>query len=222
MFVSINMACSIDGKIATPRRGPVKLGSDYDSRRMAEIRADHDAVVMGGSTYRAHPFALRVDDEALVRARLARGKPAHPITVVVSRRLAFPATSPLARDREVERWMMTGARPSNVARWEKAGVLVKRARAVTPERILRELGRGGAEKVLLEGGGELNALFLEKDLVDRIHLTVCPLVLGGADSPTIFGGRGFTLAKAPRFRLTESRPVGDEIYLTYDRLNRSR
>ncbi|MGZ3742201.1 MAG: dihydrofolate reductase family protein, partial [Bdellovibrionota bacterium] len=49
MRVSVNMAMSMDGKIATKARGPMKLGSEYDSRRMSEIRSHHDAVINGSS-----------------------------------------------------------------------------------------------------------------------------------------------------------------------------
>ena len=55
IFVTLNMASTIDGKIAPARRGFVKLGSAYDSQRMGEIRAEADCVVMGARTFLAYP-----------------------------------------------------------------------------------------------------------------------------------------------------------------------
>lgn len=215
------MASSIDGKIATKRRGPVKLGSDFDTRRMAEIRAEHDVVVMGAGTYRAHPYPLLVEPLDLVQARRAKGLSDQPVTAVVSRSLSFGPRSPLGRAKDVERLLFAGrgAPRRQIEAWEAAGVSVKvsRGKEALPEWILRELSRAGVERILLEGGGELNALFLEAGLVDRVYLTICPMALGGSESPTFFEGRGFSVAAAPRFSLSACRQVGDELYLIYDR-----
>src|SRR4051812_26863921 len=94
MRVSINMAMSMDGKIATKARGPMKLGSAYDSRRMSEIRALHDAVINGSSTFKAYPYPLHVKGDDLLQERRKRGQVAQPISAVVSSRLYMPRKTP--------------------------------------------------------------------------------------------------------------------------------
>lgn len=211
MRIALNMATTIDGKIAPATRGPVKLGSLYDSQRMEEIRAQADAVVVGGETFRAHPKALTT-----------RWRKKQPMTVVVSRTLTLPKRiTPLEKARTVRRLVLcgSGANKSAVRRLELAGITVLRVRTkdVSARDILRALQARGVRRVLLEGGGELNALFLEKNLVERIYLTFCPALLGGSAAPTFFEGTGFSMKRRTKWRLKEWRKVGQELYLIYDR-----
>jgi riboflavin-specific deaminase-like protein len=74
------------------------------------------------------------------------------------------------------------------------------------------------ERLLCEGGGELNDALFRAGLVDELHLTVCPMVFGGRNAPTIADGLGFSrIAEAARFRLEHSRRIGDEMFLVYKR-----
>ena len=55
--------------------------------------------------------------------------------------------------------------------------------------FLRE--HNGVKRVLCEGGGRLNDSLLRAGVVDEVNLTICPLILGGQDAPTIADGIGF-------------------------------
>jgi riboflavin-specific deaminase-like protein len=221
VLVSINMAMSMDGKIATKARGPVKLGTALDTRRMAEIRALHDAVINGASTFRAYPFPLHVTGDDLQRERALRGQKKQPISAIVSSDLRIPRGTPWEKSRETERWLFCGknAPAKAIDSFEKSGVTVIRSRAQrpSPREIISAFGKAGVTKLLLEGGGEFNASFLELGLVSRVHLTLTPLVIGGSESPTWCEGKGFLKGKFPRFRLEECRKEGEELYLTYEK-----
>ena len=53
-------------------------------------------------------------------------------------------------------------------------------------------------------------------MVDEVNLTICPLILGGQDAPTIADGIGFgQLDDAAQFKLHTRKQVADEIFLTY-------
>lgn len=220
MRVAINMAMSIDGKIATAARGPVKLGSEYDSRRMSEIRSEHDAVINGASTFAAHPFPLTVTGKDLLEERAHRGQPPQPISAITSSALKIPRDTPWEKAAEVRRWAFCGSRaPSEAVKsLEKAGVRVIQSAAERPgaDEIYKAFEEEGVKRLLLEGGGEFNASFLEKGLVDEIHLTLVPIVVGGAQSPSWCEGHGFS-EPFPRFSLVECQDIEGELYLTYRR-----
>jgi riboflavin-specific deaminase-like protein len=215
--VSINMAMTIDGKIATAARGPVALGTPYDRRQMQVIRAEHDAVLNGSTTFKAHPFPLHVKGPALIKKRLREGREPQPLSAIVSSLLELPKNTPWEKAAGAKRWIFSGNKAplQRVKWWESRGVRVLKGKGARPSplEILGAFESEGIVDLLLEGGGELNAAFLEADLVDQVYLTIVPKVLGGAEAPTWFEGQGFKLPK--RFRLDRCRKVGDELYLRY-------
>lgn len=220
-MISINMAMSMDGKIATKSRGPVKLGSDYDSRRMAEIRAEHQAVINGASTFLAYPYPLSVEGDDLIKQRASKGWPLQPVSAVVSSLLKIPRGTPWEKAKSHDRWIFCGKEaPMKVQKsLEILGIEVIRGRSSRPQpkEILSGFRKKGIEHILLEGGGEFNASFLEQGLVDQIFLTVVPILVGGSESPTWCEGKGFAKGKFPRFQLVECRNVQGELYLHYRR-----
>ena len=83
---------------------------------------------------------------------------------------------------------------------------------------LEALREEGLERVLVEGGGQVAGAFLRCGLVERIEWFRAPLVLGAEGRPGIGALAISELADAPRFRRTEVRPVGDDLWETYERL----
>src|SRR5205823_11025696 len=76
-------------------------------------------------------------------------------------------------------------------------------------------------RLLCEGGGELNGALFRAGLVNEIHLTVCPKIFGGRDAPTIAEGTGgLKLSDATRLALKSMKRVGDELFLVYDVLRK--
>lgn len=86
---------------------------------------------------------------------------------------------------------------------------------------LQQLADLGVKRLAVLGGGQLVASMLAADLIDEFWLTVCPLILGGASSPTPVEGIGFDAALAPRLELVSVQAKGQEVFLHY-RLQRQR
>ena len=84
-------------------------------------------------------------------------------------------------------------------------------------RLLDRLRARGVHRLLVEGGGETFARFLRCGLADEIHMTVCPLLVGGRGAPTLFDGVGFEPSPFPRMGLELCRREGEEVYLRYRR-----
>lgn len=219
--VALVAAASLDGKLSSARRDPVTWTSRADRARLFERRDAADALLVGAGTIRAEDPPL-LPTPARRQARAAAGRAPNPLRVVVSRSLDLPVGRALTPEPDAPVVVLgpsEGAGPPDAA--ARARDLAARGLEVLPlldasgdlTPALAALAARGVRDVSCEGGGELNAALLARDLVDEVHLTLCPVVLGGGAAPTLADGPG--LASLRRARLVECRVVGEEVFLTY-------
>ena len=76
---------------------------------------------------------------------------------------------------------------------------------------MAELGARGLTRVFCEGGGVLAASLLRAGLVDQLIGYTAGVVLGGDGRAGVAALGLDRLADAPRFRLVETRRLGDDI-----------
>jgi 2,5-diamino-6-(ribosylamino)-4(3H)-pyrimidinone 5'-phosphate reductase len=219
-FVFVNMAVTADGKITSAAREYPRFTSAADRRRMDALRSRADAVLIGAGTLRADQPTLHVRDAALRAERVAAGRPETPTYVLVSGGGEVElAGGPFADGRGGRRIVaISEAAPADRrdALAALADVWVCGERRVDLAALLRRLREdAGVERLLVEGGGELNWGFLAGDLVDEIHLTLAPALLGGATAPTWLEGAGFRMADRRRLRLLACDREEDELFLHY-------
>jgi 2,5-diamino-6-(ribosylamino)-4(3H)-pyrimidinone 5'-phosphate reductase len=219
-FVLINVAATADGKTDTVERRGAAVSSDADRARVDRLRAEADAVMVGGRTLLGDDPRLLVRSPELRAARVARGLPENPAKVAVVSRPALrpdarfltagPArrivlTTRLATDQQLALLRDSGAEAFVVgdARVDLAAGLV----------TLRELG---LERLLVEGGGALNFELLRLGLVDELRVYVAPLVFGGETAPTLAAGDGLARQAAIALRRTGVESFDDGgVLLTY-------
>src|SRR6266498_5171504 len=80
-FVFINIAMTADGKIDTFERKGAAISSERDKERVDQLRANADAIMVGGRTLLDEDPRLTVKSEALRAERVVRGLPPNPIKV---------------------------------------------------------------------------------------------------------------------------------------------
>lgn len=83
---------------------------------------------------------------------------------------------------------------------------------------LKLLLEKGVNKLAILGGGNLAASLLAFDLIDEFWLTVCPVILGGVDSPTPVEGLGFLASYPMGLELLSVEKVAQEVFLHYRRI----
>ena len=66
--------------------------------------------------------------------------------------------------------------PKRYAKFAKPGIL--EFSSENPKQLIKSLAKRGYKELLLVGGGEVNAAFLEAGLVDEILLTIEPVIFG--------------------------------------------
>ncbi len=214
-FVTIKGAATLDGRIATAT-GDSKWITSAETRKHARLlRGEHEALMIGVGTALA-------DDPRLTRPR-AEGRPPL-LRVVLDSRARLPATSALARGARRHPLLVfcsASAPAAALRRLSSAGaeveVLPHREGRVDLRRALEALGRRGVTRLLVEGGGEVHASFLEDGLADRLVLYLAPRLMGGRDSRPLIAGSGpRLLAETYGLREVRSCRVGPDWLIDAD------
>ena len=80
--------------------------------------------------------------------------------------------------------------------------------------LLRKLAQQGMSHILIEGGGEVIASFLQERVVDRLVIFISSKIIGGRDAPTAVEGEGIKKIKqAQRLEGLTLRRVGTEFVI---------
>ena len=213
MTVTLKLATSLDGRIATAGGESRWITGDKAREAVHCLRAEHDAVVVGIET------ALADDPELTVRLPGYGGR--QPARVVLDSRQRLSPDCKLVRTaRETPTYVVaTGAPEPNLA---EAGVKVLQVRAVGEDRpelktVVEALAREGLHRLFVEGGGQVAASFLRCGLVDALEWFRAPILIGGEGRPGVGALAVAALAEAPHFRRTEVREVGDDLWERYAR-----
>jgi riboflavin-specific deaminase-like protein len=219
------MAMTADGKIATANRRVSSFGSPRDQEHLLQLRATADAVMAGARTVDLNPVNLGPGSAKYRRLRLRQGLAEFNLRVIVSRSGSVNPTAEVFRHRFSPIIILTTACASarRLGQLRRLGAEIKvcGAREINFPRALCWLRRKwGVERLLCEGGGELNDALFRTRLVNELHLTVCPRIFGGRHAPTIADGWGVSrLAQATRLELQSARTHGGEKFLVYRVLN---
>lgn len=189
------MGQSLDGRIATESGHSHYVTGPDDIRRLHRLRALADAVVVGAGTASSDDPRLTVrevegpDPVRVVLDPHGRLDPALGIfTDGASPTLVVRGTDEKADAGRGELPDPKDAGPGSAgaaageapggAGFEEILLPLDPSRGIRPERILSALRARGLRRVLVEGGGITVSRFLEAGLLDRLHVTVAPLILG--------------------------------------------
>jgi diaminohydroxyphosphoribosylaminopyrimidine deaminase / 5-amino-6-(5-phosphoribosylamino)uracil reductase len=213
-YLTLKLATSIDGRIAT-KTGASKWITSPDSRaRGHRLRATHDAVLVGVST-------IVADDPQLT---VREGPPArNPIRVIVDSTLRIPLGSTVVTTAsEIPTCVVTT--PHSSVKAEEAlaerGVNVVRVAANTQGRCdmkaaLRALAQREVVSVLCEGGAELAGSLLADQLAEELHFFIAPVLLGPRGRPCAVDWAGpDDVSAAPRLHRPKWDISGTDAYLT--------
>ena len=220
-FVFINVATTVDGKLAPENRKFVPFGSKRDLELLYDLRARADAVLMGARTVDSAPGHYGPGPAKYRRLRLKRGLPEYNLRVVVSGRGTLSPKSDIFRHRFSPIIVLASGRASvrNLRRLSKVADDVEmfgenELDFAAAFRWLHTKWR--VQKILCEGGGELNTALFRQNLVDEIYVTICPLIFGGRAAPTMADGLGVSRTEeAARLRIKSLQRVGHELFLVY-------
>ncbi|MCS6816992.1 MAG: bifunctional diaminohydroxyphosphoribosylaminopyrimidine deaminase/5-amino-6-(5-phosphoribosylamino)uracil reductase RibD [Blastocatellia bacterium] len=212
-FVHLKIAMSLDGRIATATGHSRWITGDVSRRTVHHLRHEYDAILVGIGT------VLADDPELTDRSARPRHRPL--VRVVLDSRLRIPLTSKLVRTaRQWPLWIFT-TEPLR----EHASHLIECGASVIPvparagrvdlSAVLDELGRREITSLLVEGGAEVHAAFLQQGLANKLTVFIAPKIIGGRGALPAIGGEDIpTLDRALSVRIVAVAYSGDDVEIT--------
>ena len=212
--VTLKLATSLDGRIATASGESQWITGERSRAMVHEMRAAHDAVMIGAETARAdNPSLLARTDPPATR---------QPLRVIVTSRLGIPlegkfldGVSPLVV------FSAERASPAKHAILEAAGARIEQVaggpNGLDMAAVLERLGALDVESVLVEGGGKLAASLIAANAVDRLEWFRAPMLLGAEGRPAVASLALARLVDAPTWRRVAVRELGPDLWESYER-----
>jgi diaminohydroxyphosphoribosylaminopyrimidine deaminase / 5-amino-6-(5-phosphoribosylamino)uracil reductase len=216
--VTLKLATSLDGRIATASGESKWITGEAARREVHRLRAAHDAVIVGSETVLA--------DDPELSARTDPPAAKQPLRVVADSRGRIPPTAKLFSTLEIGPVAVAtlpttdpGSKGWPTARGLQFWMLPAEAGSgsVSLSGLLASAQTAGVKSLMIEGGGTLAASFVRLGLVDRIEWFRAPILLGGDGRPGL-GALGLEkLALAPTYVRTAVKEVGADLWESYVR-----
>jgi diaminohydroxyphosphoribosylaminopyrimidine deaminase/5-amino-6-(5-phosphoribosylamino)uracil reductase len=205
MRVTLKLATSLDGRIATASGESQWITGEVARLEGHRLRAAHDAILVGVETV--------LHDDPELTARLPGRSVDQPLRVVLDSRLRTPQAAKVAGENTL---ILTAAEPRGIGAAKVVQVAAEDGRPTIPA-VLKALEIAGATSLLIEGGGQVAASFLRANAVDVLEWFRAPILLGGEGRPCVAALALAKLADAPKFRRLGVEPVGDDLWERYAR-----
>ena len=221
-FIVAHFAMTADGKTSTRAFTPALFTSPADKRRLHEVRAGADAVMVGRGTVATDSTSLGLSSQNLRNERVSRKLPCEPLRVIVSNagdldpawKVFNSSGSPpvvFSTRRMPERLRSVIAHHAELFLFSGRTVDLRNALEILRSEF-------GVKRLVCEGGGSLLRSLASLDLVDGIFLTIAPVVFGGRLAPTLTGLPGGFLEPPCEFEIVRQSVLADECFLELRRL----
>jgi len=192
-FVTLKVAATLDGQIAT-RTGDAKWISSESSRRIVHrMRHATDAIVVGVDTVlKDNPLlTTRIDPNEL------SGPPKHPIRIVLDTRLRIDPTSAILHHQDAgPTWIIVGADadPERVRQIASKNVEIIPCpidqNRIDLHELLKLLADRRITSLLVEGGSRVIGSFVRSKAFHKFVAFFAPKLLQGNDGVPICAGAG--------------------------------
>jgi len=191
------MAGSLDGSIAShpnesdDERKAMGFINEADHDHVRELLASCDAVIAGGHSVNVSGGVMEVVNDA--------GQ--HP-TWILCTRSGFEADAPIWNAPNTAKWLVSDQALPDVKTKGSDRTLVYGSPEAPEKGLVQTICEACAEanfrRVLLFGGGFINAAFYEAGAVDEFVVTICPVIVGSEKrvpivQPVLTGPTHFTL-----------------------------
>ena len=202
--IIVNVAMSIDGKIALKGGKRIKISNEEDFRRVHQLRNSVDAILVGINT-------IINDDPKLTVKKKFVEEIKNPVRIVLDSKLRIPENARVL-DNKAKTIIATTKR---AIRNLDAEIIRCGDEDVDLKCLMEKLYEMGIRSVLVEGGRKVITSFLRENLVDEFYIFIGSIMIG-KDGINIVD---FSSENIMRFEILECEKLGDGILLRIGVLN---
>lgn len=217
--ILLNFAITADGKVSTAKFTPTGFTSARDKRRLLEIRALGDALMVGRNTLRIDRMSMGLPDEKLRQTRIRRGQSEYPIRVIITNSgdLSLNLNVFNHRFSPIVIYSTTRMPPtSQTALGARAELHLSPDDRVNLAQVLNDLYiTHKVRTIVCEGGPGLAKSLAELNVIDELFLTIAPILSGGSGAPGILGVPDTFLPSTRFFRIESKKVEAGECYVHY-------
>lgn len=188
-FVTLKLAATLDGKIATHSGDSKWIGSERQRKEGHRLRNLADAVMVGTGTV--------LKDNPKLNVRLLKKAGRQPVPVVLDMKLKTPVSSNIFSAHENVIIVTGKSHDKNRRRkLEAVGATVIESKAgrgglLDLREVARRLGKMEITSLLIEGGSRTAAFALKSGIVDKVVFFYAPRVIG-AEGLSMVGNMGIS------------------------------
>jgi 2,5-diamino-6-(ribosylamino)-4(3H)-pyrimidinone 5'-phosphate reductase len=163
---------------------------------------------------------LTVKSKQLRQQRISDGLPENPAKVGIISRANLPLEGKFLNYGNARVFIFTTQKtsPDQIADLQDSGVdlHLSAGNRVNLPAAMQTLKSAGINRLLLEGGGTLNAAMFSTGLIDEVRVYLAPRIFGGSTAPTLADGPGFSGDQAVHLNLQNIETLFDGgILITY-------
>jgi riboflavin-specific deaminase-like protein len=180
---------SIDGYIATANGDSSFVNDQENIRHLHRLRALHDAVIVGAGT-------VAIDNPRLTTRRVAGP---NPVRVVLDPRRRLSPDLRVFRDGASPTLLVTAEASGGPSSHGQADVVFVPCADGSFDlgQVVEQLASRGLKRLFVEGGGTTVSRFYEAGLLDRLQITIAP-VLTGRGKPGLRLPAKLSMSECPR------------------------
>jgi len=216
--VTCSITTSLDGYIDDLSAERLVISSPEHLEYVDELRASHDAILVGAGTLRGDNPALVIRSQRLREARVKSGFPPDPAKIAIvskgelSERLSFFSVGEGQKILYCPRVRLTSLEGKVSLR---ATLVPYDSASLDPVFLLADLLKRGIKRLLVEGGERVHSMFMSSSLVDELQLAVGSFFVGEKGAPRFVMSGHFPFNKENPFHLDSAEKKGNTALLKY-------
>lgn len=187
-YVRINFACSIDGRIASREGKAFKFSNLEDLTRVHRMRSESDIILVGRNT-------INLDDPKLVVNEKYHRSDHIPDAAILDSDLTVNYEARVfSYPRKVVIFCGSQANEEKVPESLRSKIVLRKSEKSRPDSgyIVRELGKMGYYRIMIEGGKSVITSFISEGNWDEISIFYSPVMMGD-DAIPMFGTSEHTI-----------------------------